>query len=169
MAGCKAKASHLLQHYQLTEEVCRVGVSDKHIGEISCEDWRKLPPCFELETVVVSDLERDFKTEEDRRIGFFRKWKARKGFDATYIVLITALLEINCRKDAEGVCKLLQNVPGVPSTAQVSCLSMLSSSTHLPEIMIPTSETPHLPNISPSPTVSALPKSNKSSSKGKNI
>ena len=45
----------------------------------------------------MSDLERDFKTEEEMRIGLLKKWKKMKGFDATYKVLIKALLDIESR------------------------------------------------------------------------
>lgn len=169
-----SKAGYLLRHYKLTEGDCTASVSDKHLGEISCKNWRLLPPYLTLTTsetteVVVSDLERDYKTEEERRTGFFRKWKMRKGFEATYIALINALLEINCREDAEGVCKLVLagTTPDVfPNTTHVLHLPdpKLSSSMQLPGNTIPISKVSHLPRISPS-EVAHLPESSKSSSK----
>ena len=101
----------LRRHYGLNDEVCKEQVSDKHIAEICsslCGQWRKLPPYLDLTETAVSDLEREFKTEEERRVGLLKKWKGRKGFEASYTSLIGALLEIDCRSDAEGVCKLLK-------------------------------------------------------------
>ena len=92
-----ATPEYLMKHYGLSEDDCIKEVSDWHTQQISCEHWRKLPSCLGLETTTVSDLERDFKTEEERRIGLLKKWKKMKGFDATYKVLIKALLDIESR------------------------------------------------------------------------
>lgn len=103
--------SYLREHYGLNNKVCQEQVSDKHISEIGCSlcgQWRKLPPYLDLEATVVDDLERQFMTEEERRVGLLKKWKERNGFDASYTSLINALLEIKCRSDAEGVCELLR-------------------------------------------------------------
>ena len=89
-------------------------ISDKHVVEISgflSEQWRKLPSYLDLEDAVLSDLEKDAKTEEERRAGLLKKWKREKGSEATYQVLIKALLDIKCKEDAESVCKLLMPMP----------------------------------------------------------
>lgn len=106
-----ASPGFLTEHYKLTGKVCKQEVSDRHLEEITCEQWRKLPPYLDLEATILNDLERDFRTEEERRVGLLKKWKGRKGFDATYIALISALLEIKCRNDAENICKLLLREP----------------------------------------------------------
>lgn len=107
MTNSDSSFQQILEHYRLTEEECEKEVSDKHITCFFCEEWKKLPPYLDLEATVAGDLERDFKTEEERREALLKKWKKRKGFEATYKKLITALLEINCREEAEQVCKLL--------------------------------------------------------------
>ena len=91
--------SYLVDHYRLSDEDCNKPVSKKHFEELSslCEPWRKLPQYLGLKATVEGDLERDFKTEEEKRVGFIRKWKERKGFDATYKMLIKALLHIKSR------------------------------------------------------------------------
>ena len=57
--------------------------------------------------VVINDMECYYEAEEDRRRGFFATWKETKQNEATYRMLVHALLEINQRPDAENICKLL--------------------------------------------------------------
>ena len=95
----------------LTGKEYSLQVSDKHLKDISrsfCSKWRDLPPYLGLERNVVNDVERDFKTEGERRSGFLSIWKERKGSGATYKALVGALLEIKCVNEAGGVCKLLK-------------------------------------------------------------
>ncbi len=98
----------------LQEFAARFGnlqVSDTHLEDIprsSCTDWRRLGYRLELGSIVVSDIERTFHTEEEKRYGFFREWKRRQGSGGTYEKLIRALLEIKCREDAEYVGGLLK-------------------------------------------------------------
>ncbi len=101
----------LVNYYGLAEEDCNQQISDKHLKDISqscCQQWRSLPSHLGLPDLMVKDIERTVADEEERRHTFFQKWKQRKGFDATYMRLIEALLRINCREDAEKVCKLLR-------------------------------------------------------------
>ena len=105
--------STLLLLYKLSAGVCREQVSDVHLEQISrshCKDWRKLPPHLELEDIIVSDIDRKqvIVSEDEKRQEFFFSWKRRKGSGATYEHLIGALLMIECRQDAESICKLLQ-------------------------------------------------------------
>ena len=101
----------LMSCYELAEGDCSKPVSDKHIDMISqsfCDRWRSLPSHLDVPTIVAKDLERrQFVDESERRSSFFSKWKGIKGREATYKKLIIALLDIKCREDAEGVCKLL--------------------------------------------------------------
>ena len=101
---------HILQHYELTEEYISRQISDAHLDEVAqlCFNWRKLPSHLKMQTSIVADIERDYAKEEERRHKFFQLWKQSNGFDATYEILIGALLEIECRGDAENVCKILK-------------------------------------------------------------
>lgn len=101
----------LLQLYKLTEEESNKQVTDSHLDDISrsnCSRWRSLPPQLEIENIVVEDIDREHKGEEEKRKDFFYAWKQKKGSLATYKKLICALLKIECKDDAEGVFKLLQ-------------------------------------------------------------
>ena len=101
----------MLHHYNLTEDVCGQQVSPVHLEDISrshCKHWRKLPAHLGLPEIMASDIDRKQVEESEKRHIFFFGWKDRKGSDATYRSLISALLKIDCRQDAESICKLLQ-------------------------------------------------------------
>ena len=100
----------LLREYELTEEDSEQPISDPHLEEISrtsSRKWRSLPSHLELPDNTVGDIQRDSENEEERRNNFFFTWKRKKGTRATYRKLLCALLKIDCRRDAEKVCKLL--------------------------------------------------------------
>jgi hypothetical protein len=102
----------LLDYYQLKEGTCNQQVTDKHLCEIAssyCRQWRTLRAKLGLKNIVEHDIDYSIPgDEEGRRHAFFDKWKLVKGSAATYKILISALLEIKCRDDAEGVCRLLK-------------------------------------------------------------
>ena len=101
--------SELLRQFELTEEDSERQISDPHLEEISrtsSRKWRSLPSHLELPDNTVDDIERDLQKEEERRNNFFFTWKHKKGTRATYRKLVHALLKIDCRGDAEKVCKL---------------------------------------------------------------
>ena len=100
----------IVDHYKLTEDHISQQISDAHLDEVAqfCLDWRKLTSHLKMQTSIVADIERDHVKQEERRCEFFRTWKQQNGFDATYKILIGALLERERRDDAERVCKLLK-------------------------------------------------------------
>ena len=61
----------------------------------------------QLSEVDLDDIDRDKPTEEERRIAALRKWKARKGCEATYEILVGVLLSKGERDQAESLCKIL--------------------------------------------------------------
>lgn len=100
-----------MRQFQVTVEDCSKQVSDSHLEEISrscCEKWRSLPSYLDLPKLMSADIDREHIGEEERRNSFFSTWKLKKGSDATYRKLIYALVKIECRHDAEKVCKLLK-------------------------------------------------------------
>lgn len=109
----------LLKQHKLTEGICNKQVSDGHLEEISryhCKDWKSLPSHLGLNTIVAEDIDRSKVAEKEKRHTFLLGWKKIEGSRATYKRLITALLKIDCREDAEGVCTLLQKHPQLPMT-----------------------------------------------------
>ena len=102
--------SSILHHFKLREEDCRKPIPYNLLDEISlkcCGDWKFLPSQLELEDNVVDDIDCKPIQEKGKRREFFREWKQRKGFEATYERLILALLNCKLRQDAEKVCELL--------------------------------------------------------------
>lgn len=102
----------LMLDYNLTQDCCNRQITKIHVGDISrnvCRRWKSLVAYLGMRGIVVSNIEHEPMNEEERRQNFFSQWKNDKGSEATYMVLIDALLRINCRSDAEYVCGLLQN------------------------------------------------------------
>ena len=104
--------SNLLKQFNLKEEESRNPISNYHFDKISetlCRDWEFLPSRLDMPEITVSDIKKqNYNSEKGRRRDLFTKWKEMKGSGATYEVLIRALLDADCKNDAEGVCKLLQ-------------------------------------------------------------
>ena len=110
----------LVEKCGLTREDIEKPVTDAHLERISstsCEDWRKLPAHLELEKNVKKDIDRSKEDEETKRHNFFLEWQKRKGSQATYQKLLSALLIISCVEDAETVCKLLKDSISTPTHA----------------------------------------------------
>ena len=127
MAALTVTMGDLMMLYKLKESDCSKPISRYHLDEISltlCGGWRSLPTHLGMPEIVIKDLERDFKVENERRNGFFFKWKGMQGSAATYKKLIIALLDIKCREDAEGVCKLLA-LQKIPPIAPGNCFMQL--------------------------------------------
>ena len=116
-----ASVSSLFSHHQVKEEDADKQVSDKHLDEISrtcCRKWKSLRPHLEMEEIVEHNIGRGPGDEEEKRRSFFFQWKDVMGSAATYKMLICALLKINCREDAECVCKLLAQSQGSQETGE---------------------------------------------------
>ena len=61
---------------------------------------------------MAEDIDKSQKGAREKRHDFLLTWKEMEGSSATYSQLITALLKIKCRQDAEKLCEMLkQSVP----------------------------------------------------------
>ena len=102
----------LREAYELTEQDCTRPIKDADLESIShshCTYWRKLPTHLGVDKIIINDIDRSqLGSEEAKRSDFFSQWKNSRGSDATYKQLVVALLEINCRQDAEDVLKILK-------------------------------------------------------------
>ena len=114
----------LIDRYHLTEEDVDKQITDKHIEVISrstCRKWRSLYAHLDLTSIVVLDIDHDHHMqldEDQKRSLFFTNWKEKKGSEATYKWLISALLTIECREDAESVCELLKQQQQQPEPGE---------------------------------------------------
>ena len=83
----------------------------EHLNAISrsyCNQWKILIPYLKMKGITEDDVDAHSGSPREKRRIFLRKWKRVKGSEATYERLVCALLEIECRNEAEGVCQLLQ-------------------------------------------------------------
>ena len=135
MAQGKFTSSMLMERYSLSDDACSKQITDTHLEELSrthCRHWRRLPSHLEMDSIVEHDVDSSSTDEGKRRHNFFMKWKERKGSDATYKALITALLKVDCRADAEYICKLLnQHSQQCPVETSPNSVSVTSTESHL--------------------------------------
>ena len=71
-------------------------------------EWRVIFGSL-LSELDLGDVDRENTTEEEKRIAALRKWRDRKGREATYKILVDALLNRGERHQAESLCKTLAN------------------------------------------------------------
>ena len=100
----------LLQHCELTESDVEIEVDERDYLEVArCfTEWRQVAPLCGIETNEIDDIERDYKTEETKRVEFLKAWKGKFAFNATYISLIQALLKRSRADEARKVCMHLK-------------------------------------------------------------
>ena len=107
--------------YNLTDGELRAEVSNEHMLDIaSFIPWKAVGEYLPgIDDQHVEDIDVDGRDEPDKRRKLLRLWKTRTGSEATYGVLITALLKARKTDHAEEVCKLLR--PG--GKTQTSAIS----------------------------------------------
>ena len=101
----------LMAQYGISDAACDATVTELHMMEIIKKygsRWKEMYMYLDIDKITVSDLKYAPGDEEDKRQCFFGIWKQQKGNDATYRALLTALLGVTSRDDAECVCKLMQ-------------------------------------------------------------
>ena len=88
------------------DEVC----SDEHLRKIaqSLESWRELRVHLGLSRADGEEIERDSRSEPEKRQKILQLWRDRFAFKATYKVLVEGLLSIGNAKMAETVCRLVK-------------------------------------------------------------
>ena len=112
---------HLMRSCGLTEREWKKKIRNIHLQRISqnyCHQWENLIPHLGMKAITEHDIERSSGSPGKKRRRFLFKWEEEKGSEATYEKLISALLEIKCKEDAEGVCRLLQNSSPSPPQPQ---------------------------------------------------
>ena len=106
--------AHSLEHS--LELIANKQITDEHIEVISrtlCSQWKSLPAHLGLPPITARDIDHGPGDEREKRNTFLTTWKAMKGSEATYKKLISALLKIEHREDAESVCELLKDADSV--------------------------------------------------------
>ena len=103
----------ILQRYGLKETDLNQEINDSNLEIIcrkSCTNWRALPRLLGIDgyKIILANIERDYTKEDEKKLALFQEWQKMNGFDATYKVLVNALLETRQREDAQCVCEILK-------------------------------------------------------------
>ena len=75
--------------------------------------WRVVTAALGLSEVDAGDVDSESNSGEERRIAALRKWKTRNGQQATYKLLVDALIRIQRVDTAEKLCHLLADDKGM--------------------------------------------------------
>ena len=131
----------LCTHFELADQDLDKVISDLHLDEIArtrCTYWKSLPSRLGLPDIVAKDIDiKGSLSEPEKRSEFFGQWKQRKGFEATYRVLVKALLDIHQRLDAEYMCELLRQAGTISSKASSGMKTILHTITSKQEACCP--------------------------------
>ena len=100
--------TELMQHYNLTECILQKKCSKNHIMEMGKyiswnEVGRYLP---RIETTDIKDIDCNGTDQKDKRRRLLDLWEERNADDATYDVMITAMLKARKKEEATKVCVL---------------------------------------------------------------
>ena len=97
----------LTERYKIPSDVLENEVSIDGCKKISTflESWRLVAPYLGLSEGDVKAIERDRKSEEEKRLLMLQRWKQALAFKATYKKLINTLLSIKRADLAVKVCQ----------------------------------------------------------------
>ena len=136
------KKSELMKMYNLTESMLQQRVSGDHMFEIMrFVSWKLVGLSLRSISVRdIDDIECEYRTQTEKRWKLIRLWEERNGSDATYDVMITAMVRAGTHDEAIRVCKMLGDsnlapVPPKPHSPSMSLLSLPSISG--PQILSP--------------------------------
>ena len=105
----------LLSSVGLTANSIDKQCSDNHILEISCflENWELVTSSLGLEPPNIEEIKHDYSHDLNlMRLKSLQKWRSLFVLNATYRVLLEALLISGCTDQAYQVCRLLNPIQG---------------------------------------------------------
>ena len=102
----------LQNRYHLTSEHLAKECSREHRLEIGkFINWNVVGPCLgRITPTDIDDIQRDKHNQQDGRDRLLELWAELNGYEATYSVIISAMLKARKRNEAEKVFKLLSQV-----------------------------------------------------------
>ena len=123
----------LTERYKIPSDVLENEVSIDDIKKISTflESWKLVAPYLGLSEGDVEAIDRDGKSEEEKRLLMLQRWKQALAFKATYKKLVNTLLSIKRADLAVKVCQTVvsssassQPTIGAHLEGQYLCLSL---------------------------------------------
>lgn len=102
----------LLKEVGVRVENLNEPISDNHLHEIASflTSWQTVASKLCLNEIDQDTIEREGKSEEDKKRKMLQKWKGIFAFKATYRMLVEALLSLAKADVAEKVCRLLKGI-----------------------------------------------------------
>ena len=102
----------LLKEVGVRLEKLNESISDDHLHAIALflTSWQTVASKLSLNEVDQDAIEREGKSEEDKKRKVLQKWKGKFAFKATYRMLVEALLSLAKADVAEKVCHLLKGI-----------------------------------------------------------
>ena len=107
---------------------------DAHILAEFCHPWKSIAYRLKLTKVEIGTIENDNGTTELKQIATLETWSEKYAHKATYQVLIEALIQSKCAKQALNLCKkICHEIPGIStdhdSVGDDMCVNLSSLST----------------------------------------
>ena len=102
-------------NFNLEAEELNTPCEDRLIPSLAnfVHPWRVVTAALGLSDVDVGDIDSENNSGEERRIAALRKWKTRNGQEATYKLLLDALISVQRVDKANGLCRLLADDKGI--------------------------------------------------------
>lgn len=72
-----------------------------------CKQWKKIGYSLGLTRTQIEDIDKEKKTEDEKRSTMLSIWKQSRSFKATFHKLVNAIYECGCTDDAYQVCMYL--------------------------------------------------------------
>ena len=72
-----------------------------------CVEWQLIGLHLELTDGDIAAVDGDNQTVDKKRVGMLKRWKEQNAFNATYKVLVKALLACGRTSDAVNACKVI--------------------------------------------------------------
>ena len=116
MADKGITLEELTERYKILSGVLENEVSDDDIRKISAflESWKVVAPYLGLSKGEIEAIDRDGKSEEEKRLLMLQKWKQALVFKATYKELVNTMLSIRRADLAVKVCQTVSSANPQP-------------------------------------------------------
>lgn len=94
---------------KISVQALRKPCSEQRLLDLAeyCVPWNIVGQHLGLSQTQVNDIDRDYRTTEEKRIRALQRWKEAFAFKATYEAFVKALLASGRNEQAVEVCRLL--------------------------------------------------------------
>ena len=113
LQGTAPNLKHILSRYPLNEEQLRKECSKEVRIEIAKEiiEWRLVGICLGIPNPRLTSIDRDYGSEDQKKVAMLDTWQEREGSNATYLNLADALHRHGRRDLVELICRMIVKMP----------------------------------------------------------